>query len=176
MKITIETIPFIEKALGFKLYDWQRAYLLEESYSEPTGRAVGRTTAYIVKLLLTNDRVIDSNKNEDIQQYKDLQSSHYGDIFKHELRMIDDKLTSVGLRTCLLKPKKNVLRNIQIGVEMNTDKLQLKLRAISKHTEALADELDWIDNSFTINEQREQHGLNPIEDGDKRLCKMEGSE
>lgn len=146
MKITESMIPLIEKALGFKLYEWQKAYLVGETFKEPTGRRVGRTTAYIVKLLLTNERVIDSNKYKDIQQYKDHGGSHYGDFFKHEMRMIDDKLTSVGLRTCLLKPKKNGLNNIQIGVEMNTGKLQLKLRAIAKHVGALADELDAIDN------------------------------
>ena len=146
MKINESMIPLIEKALGFELYEWQKAYLLGETFKEPTGRAVGRTTAYIVKLLLTNDKVINSNKNEDIQKYKDFQSPYYSDFFKRELRMIDDKLTSVGLRTCLLKPKKDVLRNIQIGVEMNTDKLQLKLRAIEKFVGALGDELDRVDN------------------------------
>ena len=35
---------------------------------------------------------------------------------------------------------------LSISVDMNTDKLQLKLRAIAKHAEALADELDAIDN------------------------------
>lgn len=35
---------------------------------------------------------------------------------------------------------------LSISVDMNTDKLQLKLRAIAKHVEALADELDAIDN------------------------------
>ena len=37
---------------------------------------------------------------------------------------------------------------LSISVEMNTDKLQLKLRAIAKHTEALVDELDRIDNAW----------------------------
>lgn len=35
---------------------------------------------------------------------------------------------------------------LSISVDMNTDKLQLKLRAIAKHAEALADELNRIDN------------------------------
>lgn len=146
MKITERMIPLIEKALGFELYKWQRDYLLGGTYEEPAGRRVGRTTAYIVKLLLTNERVIDSNKYKDIQLYKDHSSQFYGDFFKHEMRMIDDKLTSVGLRTCLLKPKRNGLNDIQIGVEVNTDKLQLKLKAIVKHAGALADELDAIDD------------------------------
>ncbi|MFJ7831788.1 hypothetical protein ACIQXU_16375 [Peribacillus sp. NPDC097284] len=37
---------------------------------------------------------------------------------------------------------------VSIDVDMHTDKLQLKLRAISKHTAALADELDEIDKSI----------------------------
>jgi len=36
-------------------------------------------------------------------------------------------------------------KGIYLSVEMNTDKMQLKLRAIAKHTTALADELDKID-------------------------------
>lgn len=36
-------------------------------------------------------------------------------------------------------------KSIEIAVEMNTDKLQLKLRIIAKHAEELANELDAID-------------------------------
>lgn len=35
---------------------------------------------------------------------------------------------------------------LSIQVDMDTDKMQLKLRAIAKHVSALADELDNIDN------------------------------
>ncbi|WP_285397631.1 hypothetical protein [Lysinibacillus sp. fls2-241-R2A-57] len=35
--------------------------------------------------------------------------------------------------------------SVSLSVDMDTDKMQLKLRAISKYTEALADELDAID-------------------------------
>ncbi|MGA4519606.1 hypothetical protein ACPA0F_20320 [Solibacillus silvestris] len=37
---------------------------------------------------------------------------------------------------------------LSISVDVETNKLQLKLRAIAKHTEALADELDAIDNTW----------------------------
>lgn len=37
---------------------------------------------------------------------------------------------------------------LSISVDMDTDKMQLKLRAIAKHAEALADELDAIDNAW----------------------------
>ncbi|WGT38258.1 hypothetical protein QH639_20955 [Lysinibacillus sp. 1 U-2021] len=39
-------------------------------------------------------------------------------------------------------------KSLSISVDMNIDKMQLKLRAIAKHTEALADELDSIDNGI----------------------------
>ena len=35
---------------------------------------------------------------------------------------------------------------LSTSVDMNADKLQLKLRAIAKHCESLANELDAIDN------------------------------
>ena len=37
---------------------------------------------------------------------------------------------------------------LSISVDIDTNKMQLKLRAIAKHTEALADELDAIDNAW----------------------------
>ncbi len=73
--------------------------------------------------------------------------------------------------------KQSSKRKSTITIDLNfDDKSKLKLRAIAKHVGALADDLDAINNSFTINEQRKQHGLNPIQDGDNLLCKMEGSE
>ncbi len=143
MKITEEMIPLIEKALGFKLYDWQRAYLLEEQHSKPKERASGRTTAYIVKLLLTNHEPIDIKFHA--MRYKDHQGVHYTDFFRNFMREIDEKLTNVGLPTCTVKPKSNN-RTIEIEIDADTSKLQLKLRAIAKYVGALADELDAIDN------------------------------
>jgi len=143
MKTTESMIPLIEKALGFKLYDWQRAYLLGESYAEPTERRSGRTTVYVIKLLLTNREPI--NIKFDAMKYKDHRGVHYTDFFRKFMREIDEKLTDVGLTTRSVKPKQN--RGITIEVAVDIDKLQLKLRAIARHTEALADELDRIDNS-----------------------------
>lgn len=145
MKITEETIPFIEKALGFKLHEWQQNYLLDEPCEISTGRAVGRTVTYIVKLLLINKQPIDLDR--DARRYQDHGASTYTHRFKGEVRYINDKLTSVGLATQLLtknKPKPN--QSLSIAVDVNTDKLQHKLRAIAKHAEALANELDVIDN------------------------------
>lgn len=143
MKITEELIPFIEKALGFELYEWQKSFLLGETFERPSRRVSGRTTAYIVKLLLTNEELIDIKM--DAKRYQDHPGYTYTSFFQHEMRTIDHKLTSVGLLTRLVKPKK-VIGNVGgIEVSMDTQNLQRKLRAIAKHTEALANELDSID-------------------------------
>lgn len=42
--------------------------------------------------------------------------------------------------------KENKASGLSIAINMDTNKMQLKLRAIAKHTEALANELDAIDN------------------------------
>lgn len=142
MIITNEMISLIEKALGFELYEWQKRYLMDEPHEVPNGRAVGRTTAYIIRLLLTNDKPIEVDS---LKRYVDHGSSHYEYFFRSEVKYIHDKLTDVGIPTQLVvkrKPK----QSIAIAVEADTNKLQLKLRAIAKHTEALADELDAIDN------------------------------
>lgn len=44
-------------------------------------------------------------------------------------------------------PKKEI-KGITVSVDMDTDKMQLKLRAFAKHVGALADELDAIDNAW----------------------------
>lgn len=105
MKINENTIPIIEKALDFKLYDWQRAYLLGEPHKIPHERATGKTTAYIVKLLLTNKEPIDIKR--DAPKYKDHKCSHYTYWFRNEMKYIDDKLTDVGLNTCSVKLKQS---------------------------------------------------------------------
>lgn len=43
----------------------------------------------------------------------------------------------------------NKAKGISLSVCMYTARMQLKLRALAKHTEALADELDAIDNTWT---------------------------
>lgn len=148
MKITKEMIPLIEKALGFRLYDWQYGYLIGEFKQIPHERQVGRTTAYIVKLLLTNDKPIDIEL--DAMRYEDIHSDYYTHIFIKFMKEIDKKLNAVGLSTCTIKHDSSLKQGsskikgitIELGV---TDKSVLKLRAIAKHTEALADELDRID-------------------------------
>lgn len=48
-------IKHIEQALGFELYEWQRLYIITGIWQPPEGRLHGRTTAYILRLLLDHD-------------------------------------------------------------------------------------------------------------------------
>ena len=54
-------IPFmkIEKALGFKLYDWQKNYILEKSNEVVNKRASGKTTAHILRILFMGEDPIE---------------------------------------------------------------------------------------------------------------------
>jgi hypothetical protein len=54
MKITEDLIPFIEKALGFELYENQKSYLiLNDQAIYHGGRCNGKTTAFCIKLALS---------------------------------------------------------------------------------------------------------------------------
>ena len=55
MAVDAGRIRAVELALGHGLYDWQKAYLMDEPTKidiRMTGRKQGHTTAYILKLLL----------------------------------------------------------------------------------------------------------------------------
>ena len=89
-------------------------------------------------------------------------------------------------------PKKEV-KNIlaSMGIDLDTKRFELKLRAIAKHTEALADELDVIDNAWQCDcgcEEKEEIQIDnetlfvacfkcgkPIED-DELPTRLEGSD
>ncbi len=47
-----KTLKKVEKALGIKLYDWQRDYIMLDSDFIPDGRRNGKTLAFILRILL----------------------------------------------------------------------------------------------------------------------------
>lgn len=53
-----EIIHSIEVGLGFKLHDWQKAYIFGLTEYKMPGRAGGRTTAHILKVLLSEGEPI----------------------------------------------------------------------------------------------------------------------
>ena len=51
----------VEKALNIKIYDWQKAYILDKYY-DPTAaarRASGKTLAYIIKKAINTYAICD---------------------------------------------------------------------------------------------------------------------
>ena len=76
-------IKHIEQALGFELYEWQRLYIITGIWQPPEGRLHGRTTAYILRLLL--------------DQSKPLLPMQYVGWFRHEIRSIYEQLRAAGV-------------------------------------------------------------------------------
>lgn len=56
--ISEELIPKIENAFGFPLYEWQKEYLIGNPFEKPKDRGSGRTFAYILNLLLSDEKPI----------------------------------------------------------------------------------------------------------------------
>lgn len=92
-----EIIRIVELALRIKLYDWQKAYITGVSGYLMPGRASGKTTAYMIKLCLSDGEPIDLTKGKEIERYIDeICGSHYFDWFKRELWNIYAELKRVG--------------------------------------------------------------------------------
>lgn len=105
MKVHKSMLPYIEKALGFKLYDYQKNYLLF-GHTMPRVRGNGTTIAMITKLLLTSKEALNMNEPE---KYCDWMHSHimpedrlrYARVeWRNDFYEIRHKLKSVGFRTC----------------------------------------------------------------------------
>lgn len=97
MIITEQIIPLIEKALGFELYENQKSYLLGKS-GMVGGRVTGKTTAYCVKLLLTDGEPLNLKKSVEFADGWSLSNhrSYAMGFFRHELVKIHDKLKNHG--------------------------------------------------------------------------------
>lgn len=81
-----ELFKKIEAALGFKLFFWQKSYILYGTF-----RKYGKTTAEILKELLATDRPpLDYSKRA---------SSAREDFYRKDLRKIKEKLTAAGIPT-----------------------------------------------------------------------------
>ena len=76
----------VEKALGFKLFFWQKTYIAEGIF-----RRTGRTTAEILRDLLGfNVSPIDYSKKP---------RSRMEEFYRYELREIKSKLDAAGIKT-----------------------------------------------------------------------------
>lgn len=114
MAIDAEILCKAERALGIKLYEWQRAYLTDEPIKisiSIMGRVQGHTTAYILKLLLedTEAAALDLTSRRAIAEVMDWWSFStyhnrysnigYADWFKRMLVDIKRCLHDAGIAT-----------------------------------------------------------------------------
>lgn len=56
-----KTLKKVEKALGIRLYDWQKDYIMLESDFVPDGRGNGKTLAFILRILLNFEVKLSQN-------------------------------------------------------------------------------------------------------------------
>lgn len=122
MKFTEEVISKIETAMGFMLYPWQKHYLLNDFGLNHNYRCAGNTTIFAIKKLLTLKEVIDIN-SKDISKLCDFNPARSIGWFRNDLKIINDKLTSVGFITCLKVNEEPVL---EITLEHALSKVEIK--------------------------------------------------
>ena len=99
-KIDDELIQKIEKAFRFSLYDWQKAYLKDESDFISSGRRNGKTFIACLRTLLTGDKKI---KKSDLNKFPDgfIIRKRNTEQFCSELVRIDKVLKENGIETIL---------------------------------------------------------------------------
>ena len=110
----------IEKALNIKLYKWQKRYILGEcSWIYGEQRQTGRTTAYILRLLIDVNYpplVIYENPSHYVDSYENGfprsgGGETYTRFFIRELRRINKILNSAGVKTrTIYTDKKEALK------------------------------------------------------------------
>ena len=131
-KLNPKLIEQIENALDIKFYDWQKDYLLDIPRvldMRMTGRCTGKTLAYIIKLLFSEDEPLRVYDIEEMKKCSDWWSvtnrinhsePRYSQWFRGFLIEIHTKLSKKGLQT------RPVFRNReeekQFYYAMNVDK------------------------------------------------------
>lgn len=105
-----KTFKLIERALGFKLHGWQKAYISMESDYVPDERGCGSTTAFILRWLLNYGEKLGSYEIIGVQSVEywrafpcdrdgDSANYKYGLYPKYVIEL-DYKLQMAGVDTC----------------------------------------------------------------------------
>lgn len=99
MKIKLEHISEIETALGIKLYDHQKAYLLGKSNALLLDRKTGKTVAYCIKLALSEGPPLNIDRPEDFSDRQGMPNNRtYAKLYFRDIFMeIRSKLEKQGL-------------------------------------------------------------------------------
>ncbi|HFE9852774.1 TPA: hypothetical protein ACGBG5_003286 [Enterococcus faecalis] len=101
MEHTEKFIEMIEKALGFRLYDYQREILKGKEVEMPSGRATGKTLISMLVQLTKYDQI-----NEPIELIpSNFVNGRYFSWYSLELRSLREKLVAKGIpcREIILK-------------------------------------------------------------------------
>lgn len=92
----------IEGVLGFELYDWQKDYILGKRYDGYTGRRSGRTTAYMIRLMLSEGPPINLYITKELLSILDgSYGPSYHVWFRREFRNLYRKFYNSPLRPML---------------------------------------------------------------------------
>lgn len=98
-------IPAIENTLNIELYPNVIKYLTEDDYNIPyDGRRIGKTTAYIIKMVL--DSSIEEIKLVDLLEGKyadEIWDYHYRDWFVREFMDVREKLKDSGFKVIKIR-------------------------------------------------------------------------
>lgn len=81
-----ELFKKVEAALGFKLYKWQKSYIVTKEF-----RWMGVTTAKILRELL--------NTEAEPLDFRKWAGSEYESFYRHEMLKIQTKLQNAGIKT-----------------------------------------------------------------------------
>lgn len=97
-------IKEIEEAMGFKLYELQRSYILgEQTYLgyDPNNRRRGLTTAHCIKLALSDGEPLNLHKMHevcDMQHFDRSQLYRYASWYRDHFLFIRNKLEDHGFK------------------------------------------------------------------------------
>lgn len=132
-KLDRDLLDRIGRALNIKLREWQINYILDIPMvldMRITGRGTGKTLAYVIKLLFSNDYPIkaydrnvigllsDDYHNISEMGYRD---THYDRWFRDYLLTIYETLKSAGINP------RPVLRKPEYRLDTGTDKNDMKI-------------------------------------------------
>lgn len=94
----MDFIKQVEKALGFKLYDWQKAYILDKGLLPVGGRKNGKTLAVMLKCMMP-DLPDMKWKRDDIQYFTDgtVKTRRYDMWYENEFKKLYFKLKDAGV-------------------------------------------------------------------------------
>lgn len=101
-KLSEHQIQYLEKVLGFELYDYQKALLTNGEYTLPRNRHSGRTLTLMLKQLLLEDKISFTPRSFISDSYRmpyETSALKYEHWYRRELQDLAKKLNDNGIAT-----------------------------------------------------------------------------